>query len=92
MIRTRKGKTKVKGKINEILADYAVITRSVIEMLVGCGFTREDAKREVAEAHRMGGLTEQEFIDEQMETVRETMMNIVAKMSDKNEDGGEADE
>ena len=92
MIKTKKGRVKLRGTIGEIFADYAVITKSVIKMLVGDGIAREDAVKDVSEAHRIGTLTDEEFIDEQMESVKKAMMDIVAKMSDEKEDGGEADE
>lgn len=92
MIKTTKGKIKLKGKLCDILADYSVITKNLIEALVENGATREDAVKDVAKAHRLGSLTEQEFIDENMEHVRKILMDVVSKMSDEKEDGGEADE
>ena len=92
MIKANKRRTVAKGSGMELMKDYANITRSLIDAIVESGASREAALKMVAEAHRVGTLTEQEACEEAAEIVRKRLMESANALGKDNEDGGEADE
>ena len=92
MIKTNKGKTTAKGMVVELMADYTTITKALIGAIEEDGATREEAVGMVAEAHKLGTLTREEFDELNRELAKKILMGIVANLGGDDEDGGEADE
>ena len=61
MIKVKDNKVTVKGLAPDLLADYTLITRSLVDALQRTNLTKEDAEKMVAEAHRIGCMTEEEL-------------------------------
>ena len=99
MIKSNKRRTMAKGNGKVLLVDYANITRSLIDAFVESGVSREAALKMVAEAHRVGTLTEQEVDNEVKDAMKTHLMELKARLMEAAnalgkdiEDGGEADE
>ena len=92
MIKASKRKVVAKGSGVELMKEYAHITRSLIDAIAESGAPREVALQMVAEAHRIGSLTEQEVNEEVSEAMRKCLMKAANALGKDIEDGGEADE
>ena len=92
MIKANKGKVKLNGSIGDLLTEYTFATRALIEALAEDGFPREVALDAVAEAYRVGTLTEQEVAEEAMKKAAKTMMEISNRMLGNKEESEETED
>lgn len=91
MIKAKKGKVMCKGVMIDVLAEYTLVTRAIIEVLEEDGCPRELAVKVVSEAHRVGTMTEQEVAEEVKAKVSETMMRIANAMCGSDEESEDAE-
>ena len=64
MIKVEKGKVEIKGMLLDLMADYTLITRKLIDLIPG------DAEGILKEAVRVGMLSEEEVSKEAEEIVK----------------------
>lgn len=61
MIKTNKGKLKMKGNCVELVADFTVIARNVIKMMVATGWEEREAIEHLKGNVEMSALEEDEL-------------------------------
>ena len=76
MIKVNKGKVKCSGNGNELLAEFAIVVRSMTEVLEGA-FSRDVAIRILDRAYESGKMTEEE--------VKAKLEEMIAKMAEEEE-------
>ena len=86
MIKTNRGNTKMKGAVTELLADYAVITRNMVKMLMENGIDREKALEMVTDVHCNGKLTEEELKEKFNKEIQNTLFKLLDKLGEKAEE------
>ena len=88
MIKTKNGKTKIKGSEELIFADFSMIVTAYLDLLMKSGLTREDAKKEIAYAFQLGCCTGEELFTEIIEKT-DKLLSLIKK---NNKKGEQADE
>ena len=92
MIKANKKEVKLKGFGPDLLDEYAKVTRSLIATFQEQGISKEFALDMVAEAHRVGTLTEQELEEETRKIVGKIMMDIANSMCGNSEESEETED
>lgn len=83
MIKTRIGETEFNGSYPEIMADYSVITKSMLNFLKDrMDMTEEEAEDELIEAFKKG-ISRKETIDKDMEEPNEPALDFLADLLTK---------
>lgn len=77
MIKTQRGNTNIEFYfVEEMMADYACITKSVVESLQEEGCTEEEAWEEISEAIEMAKLPEDELEARAKEGIRNFLKEL----------------
>lgn len=80
MIKTRMGETELNGSYPEIMADYSVITKSMLDFLENrMDMTEEEAKEKLIDTFEMG-ISNKETIDKDMEEPNEPALDVLADL------------
>lgn len=82
MIKAKKGKLEVKGNPMELLNEYRVITKAMVNMLEGEGFEKEQIKEQLTSIVEVQFMTEEEKAQKIQELINETFSDI-AELLDK---------
>ena len=72
--------------MTELLADYAVITRNMVKMLMENGIDREKALEMVTDVHCNGKLTEEELKEKFNKEIQNTLFKLLDKLGEKVEE------
>ena len=72
MLKTKNGKTKMKGYVGDLLADYSLITKKMMDMLEA-QIGREKAVAILDDAYGFGKMTKEELVARVIETLTKRM-------------------
>ena len=86
MIKIKGVNIKMKGAVTELLAEYAVITRNMVKMLMENGIDREKALEMVTDAHSNGKLTEEELREKFDKIIQKALSELIDKLGEKAEE------
>ena len=76
MIKTKNGKTKIKGELCEIMADYSQITGRLVKLFEREGFSKDTAIEMVQDAHKHGLMPPIEIQKEIIEKIGKVLSEI----------------
>lgn len=87
MIRTKYGDTKIEiANVHEMMADYACITRSVVDVLQKNEMSEEEAWKEIEDTIEMAKMPEDELGDRAKKGIIKLLAKMFSELAEESEE------